>query len=194
MAVEQTGDDRTAPNRPQCNGGRQVAILLEGEEWRRSRQGLRKLRLAVAGRRSRRSRSLVRQAPSRPRMGRRQGDEKRRKRMAPIESSLRPDPWSGGSSPLKNQGKTRILAEFPAGLACDRPSARYRRARSSPPGGHMAKQAKPFIVEIKPSRKVRPADRKTSIWGEVDLRTEPDMPLAAEPVEAPAALVQDDRS
>ncbi len=41
----------------------------------------------------------------------------------------------------------------------------------------MAKQTKPFIVEIKPSRKVKPADRKTSIWGEVDLSSDEAIPV-----------------
>lgn len=33
MNVARTADDRTAPIRPECNGGRQVAFLLVGEEW-----------------------------------------------------------------------------------------------------------------------------------------------------------------
>ncbi|WP_292326184.1 hypothetical protein [Mesorhizobium sp.] len=35
----------------------------------------------------------------------------------------------------------------------------------------MRKQTKPFIVEIKPSRKPNTGLKKTSIWGKVDLRS-----------------------
>lgn len=34
----------------------------------------------------------------------------------------------------------------------------------------MAKQTKPFIVEIKPSRKPKSDVKKTSIWGSLDLK------------------------
>ncbi|MGL3609063.1 hypothetical protein ACSV9I_21335 [Rhizobium sp. G187] len=37
----------------------------------------------------------------------------------------------------------------------------------------MAKQTKPFIVEIKPSRKPKPNARKPSIWGSLDLKPDP---------------------
>ncbi|MGK9263927.1 hypothetical protein KXS15_23595 [Sinorhizobium meliloti] len=33
----------------------------------------------------------------------------------------------------------------------------------------MRQQTKPFTVEIKQSRKLKPTDRKTSIWGKLDL-------------------------
>lgn len=33
----------------------------------------------------------------------------------------------------------------------------------------MRQQAKPFIVERKPSRKVKPDDQKPSIWGALDV-------------------------
>jgi hypothetical protein len=33
----------------------------------------------------------------------------------------------------------------------------------------MRQQTKPFTVEIKQSRKLKPAERKTSIWGKLDL-------------------------
>ncbi|MDK4741625.1 hypothetical protein PH547_22320 [Rhizobium sp. CNPSo 3464] len=38
----------------------------------------------------------------------------------------------------------------------------------------MRQQTKPFIVEIKPSRKLKPTDRKSSIWGKLDLTADPD--------------------
>nr|WP_256121556.1 hypothetical protein [Shinella lacus] len=34
----------------------------------------------------------------------------------------------------------------------------------------MPKQTKPFIVEIKQSRKLKPDTRKPSIWGNLDLK------------------------
>ncbi|MDP9839877.1 hypothetical protein J2T09_004657 [Neorhizobium huautlense] len=37
----------------------------------------------------------------------------------------------------------------------------------------MAKQTRPFIVEIKPSRKTKPDTKKTSIWGSLDLKPDP---------------------
>lgn len=33
----------------------------------------------------------------------------------------------------------------------------------------MRQQTKPFIVEIKPSRKLKPSNQKPSIWGKLDL-------------------------
>ncbi|WP_272955648.1 hypothetical protein [Affinirhizobium pseudoryzae] len=33
----------------------------------------------------------------------------------------------------------------------------------------MRQQTKPFTVEIKQSRKLKPTDRKTWIWGKLDL-------------------------
>ncbi|MEA3537162.1 hypothetical protein U8330_20710 [Rhizobium sp. CC-YZS058] len=38
----------------------------------------------------------------------------------------------------------------------------------------MPKQTKPFIVEIKQSRKLKPDTRKPSIWGNLDLKLAPD--------------------
>jgi hypothetical protein len=39
------------------------------------------------------------------------------------------------------------------------------------------KQTKPFIVEIKPSRKLKPGAPKQSIWGKLDLKAdEPPVP------------------
>ena len=42
----------------------------------------------------------------------------------------------------------------------------------------MRQQTKPFIVEIKQSRKLKSTDRKTSIWGNLDLA--PDQNVSAE--------------
>lgn len=72
MAVERIGGDRTAPLGPERSGGRPGAAFLPREEWPQSGQG-RKLPTGAAGRRSRRSRSSIRHAPSRtwwPRQGR----------------------------------------------------------------------------------------------------------------------------
>ncbi|MGZ9718667.1 hypothetical protein [Rhizobium miluonense] len=58
----------------------------------------------------------------------------------------------------------------------------------------MAKQTRPFIVEIKPSRKLKPVDGKTSIWGKVDLRIEEELPVVPPIAEKPATLAEDGRS
>ena len=52
----------------------------------------------------------------------------------------------------------------------------------------MRQQTKPFIVEIKPSRKVKADTQKTSIWGKLDLsrRTR----LQAEPVRAEEPVLE----
>lgn len=34
----------------------------------------------------------------------------------------------------------------------------------------MAKETRPFIVEIKPSRKLKPDTKRVSIWGSLDLK------------------------
>ncbi|MFB9985867.1 hypothetical protein ACFSQQ_01220 [Mesorhizobium kowhaii] len=52
----------------------------------------------------------------------------------------------------------------------------------------MRKQTKPFIIEVKPSRKPKSGPRKTSIWGQLDLRTEDDPPAGAAPQKVPAAI------
>ncbi|WP_198032703.1 hypothetical protein [Mesorhizobium sp. WSM2561] len=52
----------------------------------------------------------------------------------------------------------------------------------------MHKQTKPFIVEIKPSRKPKSSPQKTSIWGKLDLRTDDDLPVATGPQNEPAAI------
>jgi len=58
----------------------------------------------------------------------------------------------------------------------------------------MARQTRPFIVEIKTSRKVKPTDRKTSIWGGVDLRTDESQPVTVQDAETPAIPTEDGRS
>ncbi|AGB73281.1 MULTISPECIES: hypothetical protein [Rhizobium] len=57
----------------------------------------------------------------------------------------------------------------------------------------MRQQTKPFIVEIKPSRKLKPIARKTSIWGKLDLATDRDAPTAADDRELPVAGETNDR-
>ncbi|OCP35950.1 hypothetical protein BC360_26455 [Ensifer sp. LC163] len=57
----------------------------------------------------------------------------------------------------------------------------------SSPGGYMRQQTKPFIVEIKQSRRVRADTQKTSIWGKLDLRVEPDLQAEPVPAEEPVA-------
>lgn len=57
----------------------------------------------------------------------------------------------------------------------------------------MRQQPKPFIVEIKPSRKLKPINRKTSIWGKLDLTADPDTVSALKPEQAPAAGETNDR-
>lgn len=57
----------------------------------------------------------------------------------------------------------------------------------------MRQQTKPFIVEIKPSRKLKPIDRKTSIWGKLDLATGRDTPTATDDRELPSAGETNDR-
>lgn len=52
----------------------------------------------------------------------------------------------------------------------------------------MRQQTRPFIVEIKSSRRVKSDTQKTSIWGTLDLTLDPEP--QAEPVlaEEPAAI------
>ncbi|ARQ13561.1 hypothetical protein NXC12_PD00475 (plasmid) [Rhizobium etli] len=65
--------------------------------------------------------------------------------------------------------------------------------RDSSSGGSMRQQTMPFIVEIKPSRKVKPIARKTSIWGKLDLAADRDTPAATDGRELPAAGEANDR-
>ena len=55
----------------------------------------------------------------------------------------------------------------------------------------MRQQTKPFIVEIKPSRKAKADSQKSSIWGKLDLSPEPD--LQAEPVGAEELILEASR-
>ncbi|MCM2502018.1 hypothetical protein [Neorhizobium galegae] len=58
----------------------------------------------------------------------------------------------------------------------------------------MAKQTKPFIVEIKQSRKVKTGVQKPSIWGSLDLRMAVDCLPEVDRADEPAAIVAGDRS
>ncbi len=57
----------------------------------------------------------------------------------------------------------------------------------------MRQQTKKFVVKIKPSRKLKPIDRKTSIWGRLDLTAGPDTLTALKPEQVPAAGETNDR-
>lgn len=54
----------------------------------------------------------------------------------------------------------------------------------------MRQQTKPFIVEIKQSRKSKPADRKPSIWGKLNL-TPDELALAEREPNEPSAVAGD---
>ncbi|MCJ8057000.1 hypothetical protein GB928_025810 [Shinella curvata] len=56
----------------------------------------------------------------------------------------------------------------------------------------MRQQTKPFIVEIKQSRKLKPATQKPSIWGTFDLSVSEDHAVAAMVTE-PATAERGDR-
>lgn len=57
----------------------------------------------------------------------------------------------------------------------------------------MRQQTKPFIVEIKQSRKLKPANHKQSIWGRLDLSVAADDDVGAKEIE-PATAARGDRS
>ncbi|MDQ0562257.1 hypothetical protein QO004_004062 [Rhizobium mesoamericanum] len=57
----------------------------------------------------------------------------------------------------------------------------------------MHQQTKPFIVEIKTSRKLKPIDRENSICGKLHLATDRDTPTATDGRELSAAGEADDR-
>lgn len=57
----------------------------------------------------------------------------------------------------------------------------------------MRQQTKPFIVEIKQSRKLRTNDRKTSIWGKLDLTSDHEVQPEGIPIMLSAAADDDDR-
>ncbi len=56
----------------------------------------------------------------------------------------------------------------------------------------MAKQTKPFIIEIKQSRKLKPSAPKPSIWGKLDLSTTEDL-APPDTLTEPAIAESDDR-
>ncbi|ARO32789.1 hypothetical protein NXC14_PA00534 (plasmid) [Rhizobium sp. NXC14] len=56
----------------------------------------------------------------------------------------------------------------------------------------MPKQTKPFVVEFKPSRKLKPVNQKPSIWGSLDL-TIGDQTASASPVTEPGTAESGDR-
>ncbi len=58
----------------------------------------------------------------------------------------------------------------------------------------MAKQTKPFIVEIKQPRKVKTGVQKPSIWGSLDLRMADDRAPDVDRTNEPAAITSGDRS
>ncbi|THV19889.1 hypothetical protein [Peteryoungia ipomoeae] len=58
----------------------------------------------------------------------------------------------------------------------------------------MANQTKPFIVEIKQSRKVKTGVQKPSIWGSLNLRMADDRLAEVDRTDEPAAIVAGDRS
>lgn len=51
----------------------------------------------------------------------------------------------------------------------------------------MRQQTKPFIVEIKQSRKLKPATQKPSIWGTLDLSVAEDRAVATTVIEPATA-------
>lgn len=58
----------------------------------------------------------------------------------------------------------------------------------------MRQQTKPFIVEIKQSRKLKTNTQKPSIWGNLDLSTTPHDASSADPGVEPAAADVGDRT
>lgn len=57
----------------------------------------------------------------------------------------------------------------------------------------MRQQTKPFIVEIKQSRKLKASNQKPSIWGKLDLSVAEDHGAPVTPVMEPAAAEGGDR-
>lgn len=57
----------------------------------------------------------------------------------------------------------------------------------------MRQQTKPFIVEIKQSRKLKPNNQKPSIWGKLDLSVLDDVVAPTHQVTAPATVDNGDR-
>ena len=57
----------------------------------------------------------------------------------------------------------------------------------------MRQQPKPFIVEIKPSRRVKTDTGKPSIWGKLNLSVDPDPQVQAFASDEPAVVVENGR-
>jgi hypothetical protein len=57
----------------------------------------------------------------------------------------------------------------------------------------MRQQTKPFIFEIKQSRKLKASNQKPSIWGKLDLSVADDHAVSAIPVLEPATAESGDR-
>jgi hypothetical protein len=57
----------------------------------------------------------------------------------------------------------------------------------------MRQQTKPFVVEIKQSRKLKSTDQKPSIWGKLDLTPGRDMQSDGNPIELSAVAGDNDR-
>ncbi|XKM38208.1 hypothetical protein A4U53_003800 (plasmid) [Rhizobium ruizarguesonis] len=66
------------------------------------------------------------------------------------------------------------------------------RDRVAPQIIAMAKQTKPFIVEIKQFRKLKPSAPKPSIWGKLDLSTTEDL-APADTLTEPSTTESGDR-
>lgn len=54
----------------------------------------------------------------------------------------------------------------------------------------MAKPKKPFIVEIKPSRKLKSGNGKTSIWGTANLKPDETVETTAMPKDKPTPVAE----
>ncbi|MBY3074868.1 hypothetical protein HFO68_30665 [Rhizobium laguerreae] len=57
----------------------------------------------------------------------------------------------------------------------------------------MRQQTKPFIVEIKQSRKLKATDPRPSIWGKLDLTSDQHTPAEKEPRDLSAVAGDNDR-
>ncbi len=57
----------------------------------------------------------------------------------------------------------------------------------------MRQQTKPFVLEIKQSRKLKSTDQKPSIWEKLDLKPSQDMQSDGNPIELPAVAGDNDR-
>ena len=57
----------------------------------------------------------------------------------------------------------------------------------------MRQQTKPFIVEIKQSRKLKSGNQKPSIWGKLDLSVSEDTVAPAPQLAVPATVDNGDR-